>query len=62
MEDRTLSARLYPRVRHKEKELFYEICEFNNDKPQDVLRNFVLKYIRENKENYEKIRNKRFNK
>lgn len=62
MEDRTLSARLYPRVKQKEKELFYNICDLNKVKPQDIIRGFILDYIKENEEYYEKIRNKSINK
>lgn len=36
------------RVTEYERDMFHKVCKKNNEKAQDVLRQFILKYIKEN--------------
>ena len=48
MQNRTLKADLKVRTLPNEKELFYKICKKNNTTGQAVLREYILKYIKQN--------------
>ena len=36
------------RVTEYERDMFQKVCKQNNEKAQDLIRQFILKYIREN--------------
>lgn len=36
------------RVTEYERDMFHQVCKKNGDKAQDLLRQFILKYIKDN--------------